>query len=273
VTWRRTVTSKSRDLVRPHLVRILKVAVLLLCGAVSASAAPITIFTDTFDAGSPDFTLGGVTAVYSGDGRATEDNQNLDGSAVPFSGNILRNDNGGNPQSPATVLTLTGLGAHTSVSLGFLLGILDSWDAVGCCSPDSFNVQIGSGGPMTSIFSELFDNCNGGAGQTFGGASRGVWFNGSGGCFADAAYDLSNFSPLLNIAHTSSTLVVSFFASGPGWQGGGDESWGIDNLNISMDAVEMATVPEPATLSMLGASLVGVAALARRRKNAANVRS
>jgi hypothetical protein len=36
------------------------------------------------------------------------------------------------------------------------------------------------------------------------------------------------------LAHTGSSLVVEFFADGSGWQGGGDESWAIDNVSITL---------------------------------------
>ena len=40
-------------------------------------------------------------------------------------------------------------------------------------------------------------------------------------------------SKLKGIAHTSDTLTIDFFASGSGWQGGNDESWAIDNLQVT----------------------------------------
>ena len=47
------------------------------------------------------------------------------------------------PTSPVvpqthTVLTLTGLPAHTSVSLGFLLAVIDSWDGTSTESFEAF---------------------------------------------------------------------------------------------------------------------------------------
>jgi len=51
-----------------------------------------------------------------------------------------------------------------------------------------------------------------------------------------------------NIAHTADTLTVDFFASGPGWSGGGDESWAIENVSVSLNG----TVPEPASLMIWG---------------------
>jgi len=45
-----------------------------------------------------------------------------------------------------------------------------------------------------------------------------------------------------NIGHTSGTLVISWFADGAGWQGGNDESWAIDNVQIEL-------VTEPVTVA------------------------
>jgi hypothetical protein len=62
---------------------------------------------------------------------------------------------------------------------------------------------------------------------------------------------------LQNIPHTASSVTISFFASGAGWQGGNDESWGLDNLSVGIN------VPEPTMLGSLG--LLAAALGARRR--------
>src|SRR5262249_49353682 len=48
----------------------------------------------------------------------------------------------------------------------------------------------------------------------------------------DSAYNVGLDSAFSNIPHTSSSLTVEWFASGAGWQGGSDESWAIDNLEV-----------------------------------------
>jgi hypothetical protein len=231
-----------------------------LLPAARANAASITLYADNFD-GLPTIAPG-VGVSYNGSTSTVESVQNYTLAGLGFSGNFLRNAGGGTTQTKST-LTLTNLASHTSVSVGLLLAIIDSWDSVGCCSPDYLNIEVGDGVTQNLVFSETFDNYNGGAGQTFNttpAGPRGAYgFNNS---FNDAAYDLTNFAPLQNIAHTSSTLVISWFASGPGWQGGNDESWAMDNLTISMDAAP-APVPEPATLSLVGLALAGMAG--RRR--------
>jgi hypothetical protein len=40
-----------------------------------------------------------------------------------------------------------------------------------------------------------------------------------------------------NIAHTASSLTVTWLAHGTGWQGGTDESWGIDNVEVLLNGV------------------------------------
>jgi hypothetical protein len=38
-----------------------------------------------------------------------------------------------------------------------------------------------------------------------------------------------------NIPHMVSTLTIEWFASGAGWQGGTDESWAIDNVEVILN--------------------------------------
>lgn len=76
-------------------------------------------------------------------------------------------------------------------------------------------------------------------------------------------------SALHSIAHTSSALTLEFFASGAGWQGGGDESWAIDNLKISINARAGTVVPEPASLALFVPGLAVLALLWRRKREPA----
>jgi len=151
-----------------------------------------------------------------------------------FDGSFLRNDSplaGGN-FAQFTNLILTDLPEHTTVDIGFLLAIIDSWDGPGSFGPDNFNVAIGE----SIIFSENFPLSSPPPDVEIArGVDRG--FNSG---FLDASYDMSKHPDLQDIPHTSGTLAIGFVASGPVWQGGNDESWAIDNLEVCLDAE-----PEP----------------------------
>ncbi len=173
-----------------------------------------------------------------------------------FSGNLLYNDATGNPAA-ATVLTLSNLPAHTELSIGFLLAVIDSWDSSnGAPSPDLFNVELDGVNVFQATFAVQSGNVNYAPppnGDIGGLAQRG--FNNS---FNDRAYDLSLDSSLQSIPHTASTATIRFFASGNGWQGGSDESWGIDNLRVSV------AIPTPGAAGALAVASL----LATRRRRA-----
>ncbi len=154
-----------------------------------------------------------------------------------FAGNFLRNDREGNPAA-RTTLQLTNLPSHTSIDLNFLAAIIDSWD--GSSAPDLFNVEIDG----SMVFSETFDNHDladqsylppAGVQLTpFPLSNRG--FNGG---RSDAAYNLGLDPIFDNIPHTADSVTISWYASGSGWQGGNDESWAIENVELILDGSEV----------------------------------
>lgn len=231
----------------------------------NAVSAGIIVFSDNFDGGQQ-FAAGigggwsGVTNIesvqgYSGYGT---------GGNV-FGGLFLRNKSTGNPAS-ASILTLTNLPVHTSIDLGLLFAAIDSWDVVS--TGDKFNITI-DGVPF---FSENFTS-NPDASQQGYIPPPGVQlmarpfpqlgfnegFEGRLG-FEDGGYNLGLDPSFSNIIHTASTLTIQFFASGADWTGGGDESWGIENVEVRLNGVP--PVPEPTSIAAWG--LLGVAGLIYR---------
>ena len=179
---------------------------------------------------------------------------------------MVHNYQGGNPAEAAS-FQVFNLPVHSSLNVGFLLAIIDSWDGStgrgGTVFPDSLNITVDG----VSIFQETFDNFDATdqsastANQMSFGTNLG--FNGG---WADSAYDFTGSNALLNIPHTGSSALVQFFASGAGWQGGdasgGDESFGLDKIVISINTDER--IPEPGSLALLGIGLAGMAARRRR---------
>jgi hypothetical protein len=202
----------------------LTAVVLLLTVALPITAQPSNfqaVFSSDFNTGIPPQVTGPATLVdvYGWNG--------LGASGYVFDGSMLWNTSG-----EPTRVTLTGLPAHSSVQIGFLLALIDSWDGIGDGNgPDSFNVNVDG----VSVFSHVF-NATGGISDYIpppgvllsSGTQLGF---GSGQFFdRDQAYDMSLEPAFFDIPHSATTLTVEFFASGPVWQGGNDESWAIDQL-------------------------------------------
>lgn len=215
------------------------VCVLAVAGlAAAAGARPTNVFSSDFESGTP----AGWGGYYS-----VESSQGL--SAWGFGNNLSRNDSA---PAQATTLTLSNLPAHDSVSVQFLLAIIDSWDGNGGNpGPDSFEVKVDG----NTVFSAVFASASGSS--DYAGAPFAVG-NFGWNSWNDYLYDFTNVASLNNIAHTASSLTVEFTAAGPGWQGGSDESFGVDNVNVMVNEV-----PAPGAMAIAGAaSLV----LTRRRR-------
>jgi hypothetical protein len=245
--------------------------VMLLACLVPASAMAdnITAYFNDFDAAPT--AAPGISASLSGF-TTTEGVQGYSGlgpSGNQFGGNFLRNDSTGNP-AQYTSLTITGLPTHTSITIRFLLAIIDSWDgSYESNGPYYFNVKVNG----TLIFSETFSTRPPSSFvQSYNPPSGGLltpspfsnlgWNN----IYNDAGYNMAIEPAFQNISHTMDTLVIEFYASGAGWQGGFDESWGIDNLKIE---VVTNPVPLPGAALLLGSGLLCLAAYRRHKSGSA----
>ncbi|MEL6104465.1 MAG: PEP-CTERM sorting domain-containing protein [Planctomycetota bacterium] len=178
-------------------------------------------------------------------------------SAFGFGNTFLRTE-AGNGIGNGIELTLDNLPSHTSVSIDFLLAVIDSWDGVGNTvhGPDGLSVAVDG----VIVFSEVFENSNSGV-QTYVSPPgvtlarrESLGFAPTGIFFADSAYDMSLDATFSDIAHTSSSLTINWFRhSGLQINGSSsvpvDESWAIDNLSVTLGGV--AAVPEPTSALLL----------------------
>jgi hypothetical protein len=236
------------------LDRIHRIGAFLVCATLVAAAPALSqeLYFNDFDGGE---TFGaGVGGALSGE-VSTEPGQGFVGLGPvggEFAGDLLRNTSATVPGA-ATTLTLTGLPPHASISISLLFAAIDSWDG-DLGGGDFFEVNVDG----ATVFRESFLNSTAPAMQSYAGPALAFRQNlgfGGGLDFLDSAYDLS--AELERVPHSADTLTLELFADGPHWQGGADESWGVDNLLVE--------VPEPAPFAE---ALVGAALLvgfARRR--------
>jgi hypothetical protein len=175
-------------------------------------------------------------------------------SSFGFGAQHLRNDT-----QAASILTLTGLAPHTQLTLNFDMALWDSIDIGG----DIFQVILdGTFLVNTNDFGNYFpsDNISHGPGVhiTDPFTAFAVPDYGQNPGFRDAGRRVVG----LTLAHTSSTAVFTFVF--PNSQGSSDESFGLDNVVVTSDAVSTGPgVPEPSTLLL---SLTGLAAALVLRK-------
>jgi hypothetical protein len=224
-----------------RLSKLRRAAALSLLATVGTAVSAATLYSNDFEANANGFSFAGSLKPSAGY------------AAFGFGSQLWHDDNG---VGVASMLTVNLPSAATSVVMSFSLAVIDSWDDGSfCCGPDKFYVSVDG----VTVFSQVFDNyLNAGPSVAPGLVSLAYGSNlGFNPSYNDAAYTVT-----LNLGGLSAGVHrIQFTPSGaPGWQGGTDESWAIDNLVITGD---IAAVPEPQSYALM---LGGLAAMVLRRR-------
>ncbi|MFN7317011.1 MAG: PEP-CTERM sorting domain-containing protein [Phycisphaerae bacterium] len=197
-----------------------------------ASVAPVAraqaVFSSSFDATMPSEITGSVAQLTPVQGFA-----GLGNAGRTFGGSFLRS-----PTGNTVTIQLTNLPPHQAIDIRFLFAAIDSLDGTGSFPEGDF-LRVTVDGQQ--IFRESFANATQTQDQTYvapPGAQLArrvdLGFSGPGSFYTDSAYDMGADGRFQNIAHTASTLTISFVMEGPGIQDLSDESWAMDELTISL---------------------------------------
>lgn len=218
----------------------------------SLAAQATVVYSNDFD--SPATTGAGVTATLSGG----FDTATIGGFNATY-GNIRRSGD-------TVSLTLSNLPVHSHLSLTYLLAFLDSWDSRngGCCSPDNLELRIDG----NLVHSYTYNNAQGTIKDIGGGTLLYEYVQFDSNVFSsDTVVDTDGDSDLF-FPHTASSITFTWRAVGAGWQGDPDEAFGLDNIMVEVDGVPPGggpTVPEPASLPLVAAAVLGLGVARRRR--------
>lgn len=221
-----------------------------------ALAAPVTVFSTDFNGVLPSEISPGTATLTGVQGFA-----GLGPTGNQFGGNFLRSATGN-----IVSLTLNNLPTHDTISLSFLFAAIDSLDGTGSFPAGDFYKIVFDG---ATLFSESFANALPSQVQSYvppAGVELArhadLGFGGPGSFYTDSAYNFGADPTFANFNHTASTAKIDFFIFGEGNQSLDDESWAMDNLNVS---VTTQAVPESNPYAMLLAGL-GLLGFVVRRK-------
>ena len=181
-----------------------------------------------------------------------------------FGGNFLRSETGN-----TISLSLNSLPTHDTISLKFLFAAIDSLDGTGVFpAGDFFKIVIDG----NTLFSESFANATPNQIQSYTpplgvelARRQDLGFT-QGGFYLDSAYNLGADPIFSNFAHTGSSASIQFFIFGTGNQTLNDESWAMDNLDVSVFTKDgnPSAVPLPAAAWLFGSGIMGLFGLRRK---------
>lgn len=233
--------------------------------AAPALAGSIPVYTNDFSSWDSQVLAPGVTtATAAGPGTpggfrpgigttlASASSQGFHGlgpASNPFDGNMLVAT--GTTSNMVASLTLLNLPTHTSLSMSFLLAIIDKWNVGG-----GSRLEIRVDGVI--VFNQLFDTTNPSLGYDDHHISTGAYFN-SMVIPDDSAHNMLNTAALQNIPHSAPSAHIEFYARDNFSSARG---FGLDNLLITLDNPVVIPLPTAATMSLAG---LGMIALRRRR--------
>ncbi|HEY6195595.1 MAG TPA: T9SS type A sorting domain-containing protein [Candidatus Eisenbacteria bacterium] len=229
---------------RVVLASLLAVLTVLVLAPRCFADPPVVVFSTDFETGLP--------AQFSAPGAVIEGVQGYSGLGPVgrrFGGNFLHYTS---VTLFPTTLTVRNLPAHDHLSVKSLLAIIDSWDGTEIMqiSVDG-NLRFANRFSLALADTTTYSPAPPGAILSMGrelGFSLGSYYA------RDRAYDLGVEPAFLDLPHTADSVVVAWTISalsGPAadqWQGGGDESWGIDAISVEVSSQTTGVGTDPASV-------------------------